>query len=159
MWKIKGFHQLTVDDLYQILSLRSRVFVMEQRCIYQDLDNRDQEATHCMLYSNHYPQTLVAYCRLFGPTEDKPYSSFGRVVVAPEHRREKFGKMLVEKAIQLLHENYPDYSINISAQHYLLDFYAGFGLEAVGDIYQEDDIPHIKMIMAPAHIHSPCPDF
>lgn len=143
-----NFSQLSVDDLYQILRLRSEVFVVEQQCAYQDLDEMDQQAWHLMGTSADYG--LVAYARILQPEQcGQTECSIGRVVVKYALRKEKLGQQLMQHAIQFAKDQYPQHPIKISAQTYLTAFYQGLGFVNTGDFYLEDDIPHQSMVYQP----------
>ena len=140
---IKPFHELTPDQLYSILQLRSEVFVMEQHCVYQDMDNKDQQSMHLMLYSAH---KLVAYSRLLPPGLYYSEASFGRIITSKSIRKEGVGKVLVKEAIENIYQLFGKQAIRIGAQYYLFNFYASFGFKKAGDIYLEDGIEHIEMV-------------
>lgn len=138
---IKPFTQLSVNQLYDILALRSEVFVVGQQCLYQDCDYRDQLADHMMDYRNEH---LTAYLRILPHSNDQAMS-FGRVLTHPQARQKNYGKQIVAAAIDYIHQHYPGKPILISAQHYLIKFYQSFGFQTHGDVYEEDGIPHIRM--------------
>ena len=141
-WKIKRFETLSLQELYSALELRSEVFVVEQNCVYQDIDNKDQKAIHVMGYLN---ADLVAYARLFDAGDYFEQASIGRVVVSPAHRSKSFGHELMRQAIGEVEQHFKTTEITISAQLYLKAFYESHGFVAQGESYLEDDIPHIKM--------------
>jgi len=141
-WKIKRFEALSLQELYSALELRSEVFVVEQNCVYQDIDNKDQKAIHVMGYLN---ADLVAYARLFDAGDYFEQASIGRVVVSPAHRSKSFGHELMRQAISEVEQHFKTTEITISAQLYLKAFYESHGFVAQGESYLEDDIPHIKM--------------
>jgi len=137
----KPFKELTSLELYKILKLRSEIFVIEQNCVYQDLDDKDIAAYHLL---GSEKGKLIAYSRVLGPgVSYSNYSSIGRVC---NNRHLGLGKILMEEAIRKCNELFPMYSIKISAQSYLLKFYADLGFEKIGEEYLEDQIPHIAMI-------------
>jgi ElaA protein len=141
----KQFDQLTLDELYLLLQLRSEVFVVEQNCVYQDIDDKDRHGFHLLGYLDMH---LVAYSRILPlGVSYLDYCSIGRVCTKQTHRQLGLGKSLMQKAIQHCHELYPDTKIKISAQSYLLKFYTEIGFEAIGEEYLEDDIPHQAMIL------------
>lgn len=140
----KAFNELTIHELYDILSLREQIFVVEQHCVYLDADGRDKYAIHVMGSENN---TLVTYCRILPPGHVYEEPAIGRVVVKEEYRRLSIGRELMRFAIQLTHSLYPQHSIRISAQEYLLRFYSSLGFEVVSDVYLEDGIPHIEMLL------------
>ncbi len=142
--RIVAFQNLSKEELYWILQLRSEVFVVEQNCIYQELDGKDDLAHHLMFFEN---QELVAYARLFSRGIVYPeMASIGRVVVRKNYRNNKIGKKLMQEAILALKEEESPIQIAISAQSHLKKFYASLGFHSVGKEYLEDDIPHIRMI-------------
>lgn len=140
--EIKPFNELSVHELYELLSLRNEVFIMEQNCVYQDLDWTDQKALHVLIRDE---QQLVAYCRIFDKEIKYPTASIGRVVVSPSKRKLNLGNILVNAAIQGIHENYNTEEITISAQQHLQKFYAAHGFVTTSDMYLEDNIPHVQM--------------
>ena len=141
--KIKSFKDLTKQDLYNLLQLRSEVFVVEQNCVYQDIDGKDQKALHVLGYKNN---TLIAYTRIFKPGDYFESASIGRVVVTKNERKFKYGYNIVEASIHAIKTYYNQNIIKISAQCYLKNFYINLGFKPVGNAYLEDDIPHIAMI-------------
>ena len=140
--EIKRFKELSLLDLYKYLSLRNQVFIVEQNCVYQDIDGYDEEAMHVMLYEN---DDLVAYARIFDKGIKYETASIGRVVVSPKKRNLNLGHVLVNAAIQAIHENFETEEITISAQEHLQKFYAAHGFVTTSDMYLEDDIPHVQM--------------
>ena len=140
---IKTFDQLTTTELYEILRLRSEVFVVEQDCVYQDLDDKDEKATH-LFYSKN--KKVVAYTRLFKPGDYFDKASIGRVVVQKVYRKDGLGHELMKESINAIKELFNTTSVTISAQLYLKKFYEVHGFIQDGDQYLEDGIPHIKMI-------------
>jgi ElaA protein len=141
-WKTKSFDELSTQELYQILRLRSEVFVVEQNCVYQDIDNKDQKALH--LYGM-IDGEIIAYSRLFKPGDYFEFSSIGRVVVAEKHRDKNFGHELIDQSILEINQRFNVQNITISAQLYLKKFYESHGFLATSEMYLEDDIPHIEM--------------
>src|SRR5690606_626255 len=140
-WKIKRFDELSAAELYQVLRLRSEVFVVEQKCVYQDVDGKDNNAIH--LIGNDGDE-VVAYARLFGPDDYFDTPSIGRVVVAMKYRERKWGHALMRVAIDAVRSNFNDTAITISAQSYLKKFYMQHGFIQIGNEYLEDGIPHIR---------------
>jgi len=141
-WKIKRFETLSVSELYKLLQLRSEVFVVEQNCVYQDIDGKDEKALHVLGY---YNGDLAAYSRLFNKGYYFEESSIGRVVVSPKYRDKKFGHDLMRVSIAAIRENFNETAITISAQEYLKKFYESHGFIQTSEMYLEDDIPHIQM--------------
>jgi len=142
-WTLRNFDSLTPYELYAILRLRSEVFVVEQTCIFLDMDNNDQQCYHLMGWQD---DLLYAYTRLVPPGLSYAEASIGRVVTSPAARGNGIGKTLIEKSIEEVFKLYGKGPIKIGAQLYLKKFYRSFGFEQIGDIYQEDGIDHIKMI-------------
>ena len=139
----KNFEMLTTDELYEILRLRSEVFVVEQNCVYQDLDNKDQKALHILGYKNN---KIIAYARVFDAGDYFKFPSIGRVVVHPKYRNKQIGFELVKTAIMVINVHFKQYDIAISAQEHLEDFYNRLDFKRKGKSYLEDGIPHIKMV-------------
>lgn len=137
-----AFSALTVEQLYAVLVLRSDVFVVEQNCVYLDPDGKDIFALHLLGMEK---DKLVAYMRLFPPTEIENYITIGRVVTAKSARSKGYGKQLMQEVITYCEQYFPGVSIQGSAQFYLKKFYEDFGFKACGDVYDEDGIPHIAM--------------
>ena len=143
IFNIKRFNELSTHELYVILQLRSEVFVVEQDCVYQDLDNKDQDAFHVLGVLDN---EIVAYARIFKPGDYFLESSIGRIVVKKEFRKFQYGYKLVENSIQFIENNLQQNTILISAQSYLTKFYNSLGFIRVGEEYLEDGILNIKML-------------
>jgi ElaA protein len=143
-WICKPFDNLTPEELYQALRLRSEVFVVEQDCPYLDEDNRDQGSLHLFGWVG---QLLAAYVRLLPPGLAFNELSIGRVVTSPMVRRKGFGAVLMREAIAQAWKAFGKQDIRIGAQYYLLDFYSSLGFRQVSEIYLEDDIEHIEMLL------------
>ncbi len=147
-FQLHSFADLTPSDLYQILQLRSAVFVLEQNCAYQDIDDLDQEALH--LYKKADNGEIFAYARIISPEQtDQHHSSIGRVVVKQSHRKGKVGQALMQAAIKFTTEHFPDHPLKISAQSYLSRFYQNLNFTNTGSYYLEDQIPHQEMLYKP----------
>lgn len=140
---IKSFSDLTKEELYNILSLRSEVFIVEQNCAYQDIDQKDQFALHVFIKKNNQ---IIAYTRIFKPNDYFKYSSIGRVVVLKKERASKIGSQIMSFSIKKIEEIFNEKKIKISAQKYLINFYKKLGFITIGEEYLEDGIPHIAMI-------------
>ena len=140
---IKRFNELSTHELYAVLQLRAEVFVVEQDCVYQDLDNKDLDAYHVL---GVLDTKIVAYARIFKPGDYFLESSIGRIVVKKEFRKFQYGYQLVQNSIQFIENNLQQNTILISAQSYLTKFYNSLGFTQVGEEYLEDGIPHIKML-------------
>lgn len=138
------FHELGLDRFYEILALRSQVFIVEQQCVYQDLDYKDQHAQHLLVQDNN---KLIAYARIL--PYDEEAMSFGRLVTAPSHRGLGIGKQLMDLIVSHLHTYHPTQLIIITAQYYLHDFYRNYGFEAQGEPFDMDGILHIRMVKKP----------
>lgn len=142
-WLLKKFQELTPYQLYAILQLRNEVFVVEQNCVFQDADDKDQNSYHLMGFSDN---KLVAYTRLVPPGEIYEHPSIGRVVTSPSARRSGAGKELMQQSIDAVYKLFGFQSIKIGAQFYLKKFYESFGFEQNSGSYLEDGIEHIYMI-------------
>ena len=141
-WKIRRFEALSTAELYDLLQLRSEVFVVEQNCVYQDIDGKDQKALHLIGEDNG---NTVACARLFKPNDYFEEASIGRVVVKQTYRDKKLGHILMQQAIQAIESEFGQTKITISAQLYLKKFYESHGFVQTSETYLEDDIPHIEM--------------
>lgn len=140
---IKKFSELENNELYQILELRSEVFVVEQNCAYNDVDNKDQDAYHLLLQDN---KKIVAGLRILKKGVSYDQISIGRVVVNKEYRGRGIAKDMMLKAIEFIENDLSEKEIKISAQAYLIEFYKSIGFVEVSQVYLEDDIPHIDML-------------
>nr|WP_321221333.1 GNAT family N-acetyltransferase [uncultured Psychroserpens sp.] len=141
--KVKTINQLNTLELYDLLQLRSEVFVVEQDCVYQDLDGKDQKALHIIGFKNN---KVVAYTRVFKPGDYFKNASIGRVVVSLNEREHKYGYDIMKASIQAIKTNFNETTIKISAQVYLKRFYNNLEFYEVGEEYLEDGIPHIGML-------------
>ncbi|MCB0438121.1 MAG: GNAT family N-acetyltransferase [Mangrovimonas sp.] len=143
-YRIKSYSDLTKDELYALLQLRSEVFVVEQNCVYQDIDGKDPKAFHVLGFKN---EVLIAYTRLFKPGDYFKEASIGRVVVKKEERQHSYGHELMEVSIEAIKEHFKEKVVKISAQSYLKSFYNNFflGFKEEGEEYLEDGIPHTAM--------------
>ena len=139
----KTFSELDTEDLYQILRLRSEVFVVEQDCVYQDIDNKDQNAIH--LYYKENDQ-IVAYTRIFKAGDYYENPCIGRVVVSKKNRGNDLGKKIMIDSMEYIKQNIKAEKIELSAQKYLDKFYKDLGFYKIGEDYLEDGIPHQRMI-------------
>jgi ElaA protein len=142
--KTKHFNELNIYELYYLLQLRSEVFVVEQDCVYQDIDDKDQKALHVLGFKG---SKIVAYTRIFKPGDYFKEASIGRVVVAKNERQHKYGYDIMKASIQVINDMFNENTIRISAQCYLQSFYNNLGFKAVGEEYLEDGIPHVAMII------------
>jgi len=143
-WSFKKFDHLTPNELYSVLQLRNQVFVVEQNCVFQDADDKDQGSHHLMGWNGGM---LVAYSRIvpLGIVYDS-FPSIGRVVTSPKMRKTGIGKVLMHQSIEELQKLFGKCSIKLGAQLYLKKFYESFGFVQSSDVYIEDGIPHIEMI-------------
>ncbi|KAA5536628.1 GNAT family N-acetyltransferase [Taibaiella lutea] len=144
-WKYKSFESLDTIELYKILQLRAEVFIVEQTCYYQDVDNKDLKAIH--LWHEDENGTINAYCRLLPAGISYKEPSIGRVATAIQNRKEGLGRMMMQLAIEFIKESFQSDAIRISAQEYLQVFYESLGFKKNGDVYDEDGIPHIEMLL------------
>ena len=140
---VKNFSELTTTELYKILQLRSEVFVVEQDCVYQDLDFKDQKSLHILGVKKN---SIVAYTRIFKPGDYFDNASIGRVVVAFLERNKGYGHDVMKASIQAIKDYFKVDKITISAQVYLKIFYESHQFKQVGVSYLEDGIPHIEML-------------
>lgn len=143
--EIKTFEELTTSQLYNILQLRSEVFVVEQDCVYQDIDGKDERALHILGWEDGI---LVAYTRCFQAGDYFDEASFGRVLVRENYRKLGYGHEITKASIKAIKTKYKADKIKISAQIYLVIFYESHGFKTIGDRYLEDGIPHIAMLRA-----------
>lgn len=141
-WKIKSFEALSVHELYDLLRLRSEIFVVEQNCVYLDLDGKDKVALHLF---GEFEGKIVAHARLFKAGISFENASIGRVNVAADYRDRKWGHDLMREAIAGILLHFGESQITIGAQLYLKKFYESHGFMQTSEMYLEDDIPHIEM--------------
>ena len=142
-WQCKSFTELTNTELYKILQLRNEVFVVEQNCAYQDCDNKDLLSHHLAAWKNGH---VVAYSRILPPGIAYPHAaSIGRVVTSPSERGQDLGRQLMAKSLENLYLLFGQVPVIIGAQLYLKKFYQSFSFVQEGEIYLEDNIPHITM--------------
>ncbi|MFL2609946.1 MAG: GNAT family N-acetyltransferase [Flavobacteriaceae bacterium] len=140
---IKNFSELSTEEIYNILKLRSEVFVVEQNCVYQDIDEKDQKATHLFIEKNN---EIIAYTRIFKKGdyyEENP--SIGRVVVSKKERGKNLGKEIMLNSIEFIKKELEGRKIELSAQKYLDKFYTDLDFYSEGEDYLEDGIPHQRM--------------
>jgi len=140
---IKKFNDLSPLELYEILQLRSEVFVVEQDCVYQDIDGNDQKALHII---GTVENKIIAYTRCFGPGDYFKEASIGRVVVKESQRKFKRGNQIMNNSIKAINDHYKTKIIKISAQCYLNKFYTNLQFKSIGEKYLEDGIPHVTMV-------------
>jgi ElaA protein len=141
-FEFKKFNELTLNELYDLLKLRSEIFVVEQNCVYNDLDDLDKKAIHMFCKKEN---EIIAYSRLLKPGTRFHEYSIGRVVVKQKERGKKLGINMMEKAKQFIFNEWNAPIIKVSAQKYLQKFYENLGFKVVTDEYLEDGIPHVGM--------------
>ncbi|GAB2768201.1 GNAT family N-acetyltransferase [Rhabdobacter roseus] len=144
VWQVKAFSEFSLHELYQVLRLRNEVFVVEQQCPFQDLDNKDQDCHHLLAYLEE--GTLAAYARLVPAGLTFEHAAIGRVVTSPSVRHLGLGRELMQRSIGAIEQLYGPVPIQIGAQLYLKRFYEAFGFRAASPMYLEDGIEHIEMI-------------
>jgi ElaA protein len=145
-FKIKAFKDLTVDELYAILQLRETVFVVEQNCIYNDIDNIDQACYH-LFSEDQNAEKIIAYTRLVPANIKFDVPAIGRLISDKNYRGKGLGRALMEKSIEETCRIYNTSVIKISAQTYLLDFYSSLGFKSISETYDEDGIEHVDMVI------------
>lgn len=138
----KKFNELTLEELYEILKLRSEVFVVEQKCIYNDIDGKDLTSSHIMIKENG---KIKAYLRALQPGVSYEDASLGRVLVSPDARGKGYAKAIVTKGVEYILNNFNTTKITIGAQEYLRNFYSEIGFKPISEVYDEDGIPHLDM--------------
>ncbi|MAN58292.1 MAG: GNAT family N-acetyltransferase [Flavobacteriaceae bacterium] len=142
---VKTFDELTASEIYELLQLRSEVFVVEQDCVYQDIDGKDSKALHIL---GKKKGKLVAYTRCFPPGIYFNESAIGRVVVRERERKFGCGHAIMEASKKAIKNRFGTETIKLSAQTYLINFYKSHGFTPIGAEYLEDGIPHIAMVTA-----------
>jgi ElaA protein len=147
-WVCKSFEELTTEELYQILRLRSEVFVVEQNCVFLDMDNKDFVCAHLM---GCHGDQLLGYSRIVPPGISYVESSIGRIVSSPAARGLGIGRELMEHSIRTIYRLHGKRDIRIGAQYYLKEFYESYGFVQTGEIYPEDGINHIEMLLSINH--------
>jgi ElaA protein len=148
-FKVKAFHKLSVDELYDLLYLRQQIFVVEQSCIYLDADGVDKDCLHLLGLVN---KKIVGYARIIPAGIKYKTPSIGRVVVDEKHRGKGYAYKLMDKAIKIAIEEFKAKKLTISAQLYLKEFYQSIGFKVVGDVYLDCDLPHLKMVLVNPHL-------
>jgi len=143
-WSCKKFEDLTPHELYAIMQLRNLVFVVEQNCVFQDADDKDIYCYHLMCTKDH---KLVAYARIVPPGISYVETSIGRVVTSPSERKKGIGNILMQKALETIYSLFGRVPVKIGAQLYLKKFYESFAFKQTSEIYIEDDIQHIEMLL------------
>ena len=147
-WQWCSFSELSAAEVYAVLAARSEVFVLEQNCVYRDMDGLDRQAQHLIAWD---AAALAGYLRILTPGLKFRERSIGRVLTALPYRRSGIGRELMARALQRLDAEHPGEPLRIGAQARLEAFYASFGFVRASDVYLEDAIPHIEMFRAPAN--------
>jgi ElaA protein len=142
IWKHKKWEELNKNDLHEILILRAEVFIVEQNCVYQDIDNKDPKAIHLYGKINN---KIIAYSRIFNQGDYYKEISFGRALVSKAQRGVGVGDELVKNSLEIIKKNWPNKKVKISAQAHLKKFYKKHGFTEKGEEYLEDGIPHVSM--------------
>ncbi|MBO3838683.1 GNAT family N-acetyltransferase [Streptococcus suis] len=142
-WEIKAFDQLSLQELYGILTLRVDVFVVEQACPYPEVDDKDPNCLHLLGTDEG---ELVAYLRILPAGLSYDEVSIGRVVIKSSHRGKGLGRPMMEQAIHFITNEWKERQIKIGAQAHLEKFYSSLGFEPVSEVYLEDGIPHLDML-------------
>ncbi len=145
-WKVEQFHQLSTDQLFELLQLRVDVFVVEQRCAYPELEEYDRHPETRHLSGRNDGGQLIAYARILPPGLLYPGVNLGRFMVRADSRKQGIGHQLLQTALQEISHCWPGHAIRISAQDYLQGFYERYGFIRVSDVYLEDGIPHVEMV-------------
>ncbi len=140
--EIKKFDELTINELYEILKLRNDIFIVEQKCLYQDVDDRDKNSYHLMIKKK---DEIIAYLRILEKDVSFEEISFGRVMVKENYRGKGISRQLIQDAIDFIQNYLKEYEIRIEAQYYPINFYSSFGFVTIGDKFLSDGIEHIEM--------------
>ncbi len=142
-WKIKKFKDLDIEELYDILALRSEIFVVEQDCVFQECDGKDKSSYHLFCEDNG---EVVAYSRILPKGVSYDETAIGRVVVKKSHRGRGLAREMMLKAIDFVEADLKENNIKLQAQSYLIEFYKSCGFKQISEEYLEDNIPHIDML-------------
>jgi ElaA protein len=142
-WKIAAFNQLSTEELFDVYYLRTKIFVVEQNCPYQEVDEKDKHAHHVMGFLKN---EIIAIARILPHNISYPQVSIGRVAVEKNKRGKDVAHQLMLQCLQFVEQKFGKTPIKISAQQYLVEFYKKYGFLPLGKSYLEDDIPHIAMI-------------
>ena len=140
---IKRYNDLSKDQFFDILKLRIEIFVVEQCCYYQELDNEDKKAFHVSIYNDGI---IVAVGRIIPNLHNKEVK-IGRIAVKMEHRKKGLAYKMMKVIINFISKKYKNFSVLLSAQTYLIEFYQSFGFKEIGNTYLEDGIEHINMVL------------
>ncbi len=160
-WRWKPFSDLTAIEVYDMLAARNAVFVVEQQCVYNDVDGLDKDAWHLLAYSGGLETqnaikagasertaaslTLAGYLRVLLPDESDTDIRIGRVLTTSGFRRIGLGSEILEQALKHILAQWPDAAIKLHAQAHLQMFYGAFGFEPISEIHDDDGIPHLWM--------------
>ncbi|MDL4841069.1 GNAT family N-acetyltransferase [Aquibacillus rhizosphaerae] len=143
-WQLKTFKELTTEELYKILKARVDVFVVEQNCPYPEIDNFDQASSHLFLEEDNQ---IIAYARLIPEKVMYDQASIGRVLVDKNQRGQGYAQLLMEKSLQIIVQQWGVREIKLHGQEYLRHFYGSFGFKEITEVYLEDNIPHVDMVL------------
>lgn len=145
-WRLKEFHEISAGLLYRLIQARVDVFVVEQACVYRELDDLDLKAYH--LYAE-VEEEIVAYLRILPPgLSYETEVSIGRVLVMPKWRQSGLAREMITEALDFIEKEIPEIDIKIQAQAYLQGFYHSFGFKVISDLYDDEGIPHIDMLLS-----------
>ncbi|HLX01639.1 MAG TPA: GNAT family N-acetyltransferase [Trinickia sp.] len=145
-WHWKPFSELNPNEVYDMLAARSAVFVVEQNCVYGDIDGQDANAWHLFAYdSSASDKPLAGYLRVLLPDEKETDVRIGRVLTTASYRAIGLGSSMLEQALKHIVKQWPDAAISLHAQAHLQAFYGAFGFEPSSDVHDEDGIPHVWM--------------
>ncbi|MGS0683255.1 GNAT family N-acetyltransferase [Shewanella sp. 125m-7] len=147
LWKSLSFSELSLNELYDLLKLRVDVFVVEQNCPYPELDNKDRHDQTQHLLGVNEQGVIQAYARVLAPGVSYPDASIGRVIVADTARGAGVAHTLMQKAIAIVSKKWPEHNIQLGGQEHLKGFYQQLGFEAISEMYLEDGIPHLDMLL------------
>ena len=143
-WQTKAFKDLSVDEYFEIIHLRTEIFVVEQDCPYQEVDEKDRKSYH--LYGRAENGQVIAVTRILPPGISYNEISVGRVALKAVYRGKGIADELMNETFKFIEKEFGKQPIRISAQEYLLNYYSKHGFKQVGEMYLEDDIPHIEML-------------
>lgn len=142
-WNVKKFEELKCEEIYKILQIRNKIFIVEQKCVYQDCDGKDKKSYHLYLEDKG---EIISYLRILPRKVSYNEVSIGRVLVNKNYRGMGIARKMMIKAINFIEKNLGEKEIKIQAQCYLIDFYKSLGFKEISNEYLEDNIPHIDML-------------
>ncbi|MBL1233337.1 MAG: GNAT family N-acetyltransferase [Flavobacteriales bacterium] len=142
-WKIATFYELNNDELFDVFALRTAIFVVEQDCPYQEVDETDKIAFHVLGIIN---KELVAVARIVPPSQPNNEVKIGRIAVKKAFRRQKIAGKMMEECFRFIEQHWKKLPVAISAQQYLIEFYTNYNFKVEGEGYLEDGIPHMRMV-------------